>query len=264
MSAGEIVRHLGDLVVTSFGGREAERVLVGAHVSETVRSKIITPTDFQPEILMLGMMAALLSAGTWLQLASRFGRPVSTTHSIVGAVFGFGLLVAGPASVNWGVIAKIVSSWFTSPLLAGVFAFLIFRSVQVLVLNALDPAKAAVRWSPLYAGLVLFVLTLVTIFKGLKNLHLNLPFRAAVGIAVAVGLTAAGVCRLMVGKILPKRPDSEAEYTMQPVSVIRGLADLVDRLGHLRDQAVGTVRDRVEHLHRDAATLHAEVGAEPG
>jgi len=192
VSAGEIVRHLGDLVVTSFGGREAERVLVGAHVSETVRSKIITPTDFQPEILMLGMMAALLSAGTWLQLASRFGRPVSTTHSIVGAVFGFGLLVAGPASVNWGVIAKIVSSWFTSPLLAGVFAFLIFRSVQVLVLNALDPAKAAVRWSPLYAGLVLFVLTLVTIFKGLKNLHLNLPFRAAVGIAARCGFGGGG------------------------------------------------------------------------
>lgn len=233
-------------------------VLVGAHVTETVRKKIITPTDFTPDVLMLGMMAALLGAGAWLQLASRFGRPVSTTHSIVGAVFGFGIVVAGPAAVNWSVLGRIVASWFISPLIAGTLAYLLFTSVQRLVLNSVDPARAAVRWSPLYAAAVLFMLTLVTVFKGLKNLRLHLSFRAAAALATGVGLAAAAVCRAWAQRIQPALTREEREEGMQPMVVVRGLADVIDRLARLRDQALGPLRDRLHELYETAAGLHVQ------
>ena len=95
--------------VFEFGGA----VLVGGHVTSTIKGGILSPELFgdTPEIFMFGMAAALLGAAIWLLIATLFGLPVSTTHSIVGAVVGFGIITVGWGNVNWGTMASIVLSW---------------------------------------------------------------------------------------------------------------------------------------------------------
>jgi inorganic phosphate transporter, PiT family len=92
-----------------------------------------------PDLLVFGMLASLLAAGTWLLVASRFGWPVSTTHSIVGAIVGFAAVGIGVEVVEWSKVGRIAMSWVVSPLLAGTIAFALFRSVQILILDTRDP-----------------------------------------------------------------------------------------------------------------------------
>ena len=105
--------------------------LVGSHVSDTVRKGIVDPMLFagDPQAFVLGMLSALLAAGVWLQIATYFGWPVSTTHSIVGAIIGFGIVYGGMSAVEWGEVGKIAASWIISPLMSGILSFLIFQIV---------------------------------------------------------------------------------------------------------------------------------------
>ncbi|MFQ5676592.1 MAG: inorganic phosphate transporter, partial [bacterium] len=146
---------------------------VGMHVSETVRKGIIAPEIFasDPMIFVYGMMAALLAAGAWLQVASYYGWPVSTTHSIVGSILGFGVVVGGTQAVHWDKVASIVGSWVVSPLLSGVTSFLIFTLLRRKIFYAADPVRAAKKLTPYLVFFVFAILTLVLVFKGLKNLH---------------------------------------------------------------------------------------------
>ena len=101
---------------------------VGSHVSDTVRKGIVDPMLFSgdPQAFVLGMLSALLAAGLWLQIASYFGWPVSTTHSIVGAIIGFGIVYGGMTAIHWNKVSTIAASWVVSPLLSGTISFLIF------------------------------------------------------------------------------------------------------------------------------------------
>ncbi len=111
--------------------------LAGGEVTATIRKGIIDPLALQgtPEYLVFGMLAALLAAGTWLLIASMVGWPVSTTHSIVGAIVGFAAVAISVDAVNWGKVSTIVASWVVSPLLAGTISYLLFKSVQRLILD---------------------------------------------------------------------------------------------------------------------------------
>ena len=150
--------------------------LAGGHVTKTIRKGIIDPAPVvdNPEILVFGMLAALLAAGIWLMVASSRGWPVSTTHSIVGAVVGFTMAGIGVDAVNWGKITQIVASWVVSPVLGGVIAFLLMLSIRRLILNTDQPFQNARKWGPAYVFLVGFIISLVTMFKGLKHLKLEL------------------------------------------------------------------------------------------
>ena len=127
-----------------------------------------------PELLVYGMLAALLAAGTWLLIASKNGWPVSTTHSIVGAIVGFAAVGIGVDAVKWAKVGTIVMSWVVSPLTAGFIAYLIYRSVQKLILSQEDPLAKAKRYVPVYIFLAAFTITLVTILKGLKHVGLDI------------------------------------------------------------------------------------------
>ena len=180
--------------------------LVGSHVTETVRKGIIdlsifTEMENGTSILMYGMLASLLAAGAWLQIASYFGWPVSTTHSIVGAIVGFGIIAGGAAGVDWGQIVKIVMSWAISPLLSGTIAFVVFSVIRHSMMNVPNPIQATKRWAPAFIFLVFAILTLVTFFKGLKNLHLNLSFSEALVIAAGIGLVASIIGWLLIRRI---------------------------------------------------------------
>ena len=167
--------------------------LAGGHVTSTIRKGIIDPALIidSPETLVFGMLAALLAAGIWLMVASTRGWPVSTTHSIVGAVVGFALAGIGVDAVNWGKISQIVASWVVSPVLGGLLAFLLMMSIRRLILGVEHPFESAKRWGPVYVFLVGFIISLVTMFKGLKHLNLELSVSMSFVAATVVGLGVA-------------------------------------------------------------------------
>ncbi len=172
-------------------------VLAGSHVTETLRKGIIDPNLLAgtPEKFMLGMFAALLAAGIWVHIATVFGQPVSTTHSVVGAVVGFGIVSVGFGAIEWGKVVSIVISWIISPIFGGLVAGGIYMLVRRKILESDSPGDAAIKFAPFLVFLVFIVLTLSLIYKGLKNLHLDFNFYSAFLIAIGVGLLAALISR---------------------------------------------------------------------
>ncbi|MFZ7201099.1 inorganic phosphate transporter [Avibacterium avium] len=162
--------------------------LAGGEVTETIKSGVLNPIEYvaAPEILALGMMAALFSSGLWLLIASRMGWPVSTTHTIIGAIIGFGLITVGPNSIDWSAIRNIVGSWFITPVIAGVVAYGIFFSTQKLIFDTEKPLRNAQKYGPYYMGLTIFILSVVTMIKGLKHVGLHLTGSQTFFISLAI------------------------------------------------------------------------------
>ncbi len=181
----------------------AGAVLAGGEVTSTIRKGIIDAASVSesPELLIYGMLAALAAAGSWLWIASRKGWPVSTTHSIVGAIVGFAIVGIGIDAVNWGKIGEIVASWIITPMLAGLAAYLIYSSVQLLIIGRDNPLERARRYVPVYIFFAGFTITLVTIFKGLKHAGLTLSTQDAYLVATAIGLLIALIGKFFISRI---------------------------------------------------------------
>ncbi|MEL6091348.1 inorganic phosphate transporter [Plesiomonas shigelloides] len=164
--------------------------LAGGEVTQTIRNGIIETSLFthEPQTLVFGMMSALLAAGTWLIVASVMGWPVSTTHSIIGAIIGFACVSVGPHSVDWGSVKGIVGSWLITPLIAGILAYGIFISAQRLIFDTETPMKNAKRYGPVYMFLTALVIFLVTIKKGLKHVGLELSDMETLQLSILGGL----------------------------------------------------------------------------
>lgn len=179
---------------------------VGANVSETMQHGLIDTHLFltEPTILILGMCGALLATGVWLQIASYFGWPVSTTHAIVGAIIGFGWAIGGADAVQWSETIAIVSSWIISPLISGVISFIIFSILQKKILFALDPSEASKKMLPLLVFIVFATFTLTLIFNGLKNMHLALTFSQALGFALLIGASASAISYFLIKRFSPQ------------------------------------------------------------
>ena len=179
-------------------------LLAGQHVTRTIRKGIIDPTAIEsnPEVLVYGMLAALLAAAIWLLIASVKGWPVSTTHAIVGAIVGFGIVGIGFDAVQWGQIGSIVASWVISPVLGGAAAFLLMISLQRLILDTPTPFKNALRWAPVYLFLVGFAVSLVTLIKGLKHLKLELDFTGSLLVSALIGLAVLAIGRVRIGRVV--------------------------------------------------------------
>lgn len=196
-------------------------VLAGGEVTATIRKGIVDTellTD-TPELLIYGMLAALLSAGTWLFIASHKGWPVSTTHSIVGAIVGFAAVGIGVDAVQWGKVGTIVLSWVVSPLTAGFIAFMIYQSVHRLILVQEDPLAKAKRYVPVYIFLAAFTITLVTILKGLKHVGFEISLRDSylLAVAIAVMISLLGAVAIQRIKPDPKAEKREHFYTVERV-----------------------------------------------
>ena len=147
------------------------------------------------------MLAALLAAGTWLLIASSRGWPVSTTHSIVGAIVGFAAVGISVDAVSWSKVGSIVSSWVVSPLMSGTIAFLIFLSVQKLILNTDKPFENAKKYVPGYMFLVGFVISMVTLLKGLKHIGLPLSFAESLIYSIAIGVVISLIGSFFLRKV---------------------------------------------------------------
>ena len=179
--------------------------LAGGEVTSTIRSGIINADtagfDTNPELLVYGMLASLLAAGTWLLLASWKGWPVSTTHSIIGAIIGFAVVGISADSVEWGQVSSIVASWVISPVVSGSIAFILFLSVQHLVLDTEDPFANAKKYIPGYIFLVGFTIAMVTLVKGLRHVGLDLNFGESVFYSILSGLVTMTIGYYLVSKI---------------------------------------------------------------
>ncbi len=218
----------------------AGAVLVGASVTDTVRKGIVDPSAISAlpgltpvdaaAVLIIGMTVSLLSAALWLNYSSWAGMPVSTTHSIVGAVAGFGIMAAGYDAVNWGKMGQIVASWFISPVAGGIMAFLLFKFISRAILGQHRPVWAARKYVPYIVFMVFFVVTLATIFKGLKHVIGGLEWMSgwmSFVIAFAIGAGAAVMSRRLInnylkGKESLKIPEQleEVERIFTPLVII--------------------------------------------
>ncbi|AMM53853.1 inorganic phosphate transporter [Pyrococcus kukulkanii] len=191
----------------------------GKSVTETIRKGIIDPSKINdPNVLIYGSIAALLGATIWLIIATKYGLPVSTTHSIIGGIVGYGIVYAGASIVNWSKMAKVVMSWILSPIVGAIFAFLVFKALSKTVLQSGDPIKSAKRWSPFWIGLAFVVIGTMFYLKVLHGKSLIVGF-------VKFGIPAGIVAFIIVSLILRVRfpnvdPYLGAEAIFRKVQVI--------------------------------------------
>ncbi len=200
--------------------------IAGGSVTATIRKGIIDPAAIQgsPELLVYGMLAALLAAAIWLMVASSRGWPVSTTHTIVGAIVGFAMAGIGMDAVNWAKIGGIVASWLVSPLIGGTIALLLMVSVRKLILNTAQPFEQAKKWGPVYVFLVGFIVSLVTLFKGLKHLKLELSMGESFVAAIVFGIIVAIIGKMMIARV---KVDKTAEQDYHYASVEKAFTPLM-------------------------------------
>ncbi len=196
----------------------------GGEVTSTIRSGIIDAKVFAeiPELLAYGMIAALIAAGTWLLVATYFGWPVSTTHSIVGAIIGFGAVGVGMDAVHWDEVGGIVGSWVVTPVLSGILAFLIFMSAQKLIFDTENPLVAAKKYVPFYMVFAAFIMAFVTITKGLKHVGIKLSTQDGLLLCVAIAVTVGVIGKIAINMVKID-PDADKEMHFTNVEKIFGI-----------------------------------------
>jgi len=200
--------------------------LAGGEVTSTIRKGIVDLDQLTdtPELLVFGMMSALLAAGTWLLIASIKGWPVSTTHSIVGAIVGFAAVGISNDAVAWAKVGKIVASWVVSPVLAGTMSYILFRSVQNLILNTENPFANAKKYVPIYMFAVGFLMAMVTLLKGLKHVFkdmgFQLSFLESMGIAALIGIAVALLGVYLLSKIKEDKTNSNRFASVESVFAV--------------------------------------------
>lgn len=196
--------------------------LVGSHVTDTIRKGIIDTTVFvgEPRTLALGLVCALVAAAVWLHVASYWGMPVSTTHSIVGAITGFGILEAGIGEIQWGTLVRIVSSWFISPVAGAILGYVIFRLISRFILARPQPLKAALNGVPVCVFVTFWIVSLSTIYKGLSNLSLHLNAIQAMAVSAVIGLVAAAVSYYAVRRVWYGNSDADIGIQLRKVESV--------------------------------------------
>ncbi|MCB1081460.1 MAG: inorganic phosphate transporter [Chlamydiia bacterium] len=238
---------------------------LGGSVSKTMQQGIVNPDLFahDPKILLYGMLSALIATAFWLQIASYFGWPVSTTHAIVGALLGFGALIGGMHTVHWGEVGKIALSWVISPALSGLFAYLIFSTLQQKVLFAMNPIYATRRLIPVLFFIVLFVFTLSVLFNGLGSFHLQFTLLETIGIGLVVGAIGGFISMIFLKKVsFPHTQAVSANVSQQIFSLNKAMRHLkrvkLSSKGERREAVARILRDVEEYTEevRDHSTLY--------
>jgi len=230
---------------------------LGGSVSETVESGIVNPAIFSNDMAdyVYGMLGSLLAAGVWLQIASYFGWPVSTTHAIVGAVLGFGVILGGFDSIYWGEIGSIVISWFLSPLLGGAIAYLIFNMIRRKILYHTNPLSSAKRFTPYLVFSIFAILTLIILFNGLSNLDFHLNIFELLILAFLVGGISFVIALFLVKRIKeppvpPSRQNLQAEI---------GLRKVQKHLQRVEAVAMDDLQKKVHNLLSEVQVLSKKI-----
>ncbi len=199
-------------------------VLLGVYVTNTIRKGVINPATFapNPNLLIYGMIAVLLGAGGWVSIATYLKLPVSTTHSIVGALIGFGLLGAGIQGIQWKVVGAIVLSWFVSPIGGAGVSYLLFTIIRRKILDTTHPLRAAKGVGPFFVGLVLFVIGFAIAYGVSKRLWGSPHFSYVLGIATAIAIMGGLASYIFLGRYALSENDEyeEMEELSKPLQVL--------------------------------------------
>ncbi|HAT8179870.1 TPA: phosphate permease [Legionella pneumophila] len=171
--------------------------LGGEGVTETMRDGIINTSQLsnEPLILIEGMLCVLFACTIWMNLASYLGVPVSITNALVGSMVGFGTIVLGPDAIHWNQVTRIAIGWVSSPMISGITAYALFISIQQTIFVKSNPLTKAKLYIPIYLFLIGFILSFITVFKGLNHfdIHLNLKQDLAVTLATSIIITILGM-----------------------------------------------------------------------
>ncbi|KAK4429786.1 Inorganic phosphate transporter 2-1, chloroplastic [Sesamum alatum] len=231
-SVGSGALSLRQAVLTAGVLEFSGALLMGTHVTSTMQKGILVANVFQGKdtLLFAGLLSSLAAAGTWLQVASYYGWPVSTTHCIVGSMVGFGLAYGGPGAVFWSSLARVTSSWVVSPLIGAIASFLVYKCIRRFVYSARNPGQAAAAAAP------------IAVFLGVTGISFAaFPLSKTTSIALAQALAcgAAGaiivdrVIRKQLGHLLAKsaKTDPEPEPETHPSKNIGFLSDIAGPTG---------------------------------
>lgn len=170
-------------------------VFIGSHVTNTIRKGIVsTEVLADPHLALVGAISALLAAALWVSFATWKSLPVSTTHAIVGAMIGFGIMAGGFTAVNWGKLGAVVASWIISPVFSMAIGWGMFKLIVRLVLRQHAAFRRAIALSPMFIGAAVFIIVLSFLFKTPlgKSLSIHTPAAVAIAILVAAALGFIG------------------------------------------------------------------------
>ena len=232
----------------------------GSYVSETVMTGIINVELFQdnPLDLAYGMLASLLAAGVWLQLASYFGWPVSTTHSIIGAILGFGAVYAGLGAIHWNSVLHIVLSWVISPLMGGTIAFFLFTYLRNSIFYRSRPLIAVKKLTPLVTFLVVSILTYFLFAKAFHNLQLSISPRQTLFLIGGVGAVSALASYFWVKRMGTPSVEKEEPTAYNP-RVLVSLEKACRDLKKARLNSTEETRFRISQMLSEANELRASL-----
>lgn len=227
----------------------------GSPVAETLQSGIVNSEIFSssPMLFVYGMLAALIATGVWLQLASYCGWPVSTTHAIVGGVVGFGAVIGGIDAVYWENVSFIAFSWILSPILGGVFSYILFNILRQKILYAPNPVAQAKKLAPLFVFIVLTTLALIMIFNGLKNMGYHPLFHEAMIMSLLVG-AAGAIGSFFYVKTFKETPPLSPVATYRP-EVVNGLDKAWKQLKQAQGASSGEVQYHISNLAEELESL---------
>jgi PiT family inorganic phosphate transporter len=216
--------------------------LIGSHVTDTIRKGIVsTEVISDPRMAMLGGLSALLAAALWVSFATWKSLPVSTTHAIVGAMIGFGLMVGGPEVINWMKLGAVVMSWVVSPLFSLVIGYVLFKIIVRLVLSRQQALQAALRLSPLFIGSACFVVVLSFLFKTPLGNQLAMGTPAALSVAFLLAVILGFSGRWMLRRFVIHKATANAEEIFRRIQIgtscyvalAQGANDVANAIGPL-------------------------------
>lgn len=228
----------------------------GSNVAQTVEAGIVNPEIFSHDVAdyVYGMMAALLAAGLWLQIASYLGLPVSTTHSIVGAVVGFGLAMGGIKAIFWGKIGSIALSWLLSPLLGGIMSYMIFSLIRRKILYQPNPVAAAKKMTPYLLFFLFAILSSILLFGGIRRFAIFFTHIEVITYAIIIGVVAAIIGYFCVRRI--KEPQSSLKR--QHYQVIASLKKARKHLEFVEAASLGEMQEDVAPIAKEVSRLSEE------
>jgi PiT family inorganic phosphate transporter len=174
---------------------------IGSHVTNTIRKGIVsTDVMSDPHVALAGALAAMLAAALWVSFATWRSLPVSTTHAIVGAMIGFGIMAGGFSVINWGNLVAVVLSWVISPVLSLIIGFVMFKIIVKVILSKEEVFERSIQASPYFIGIAMFVVALSFVFKT----PLGEKFSISMPMALMIAFVLAAISGY-IGKVLLKR-----------------------------------------------------------
>ncbi len=217
-------------------------VFVGSHVTNTICKGIVsTEVMTDPTMAMLGALSALLAAAVWVSFATWKSLPVSTTHSIVGAMVGYGLVTGGFSVVQWGKLGAVVASWIISPFFSFLLAYFMFKFIIKVIYNRKDASGMALKFSPLFVGLALFIVALSFLFKTPLGKSLSLSVPSALFYALILAVCGGFLGKLLISRFGMKHEGDETETVFRRIQVgtscyvalAQGANDVANAIGPL-------------------------------